>query len=119
MQLPASASQTLYSRREAEAGSTSNYVISETSNSEMLLTAAATITASATPSCVAICAIQAVRSRSGTTARGHARICRRTDQRLPSAMDAYLANERNRQRQAIECQEQLGLRPFGSTRPLS
>ena len=37
MQLPASASQTLYSRREAEAGSTSNYVISETSNSEMLL----------------------------------------------------------------------------------
>ena len=41
MQLPASASQTLYSRREAEAGSTSNYVISETSNSEMLLTAVA------------------------------------------------------------------------------
>ena len=41
MQLPASASQTLYSRREAEAGSTSNYVISETSNSEMLLNGSA------------------------------------------------------------------------------
>ena len=32
---------------------------------------------------------------------------------LPEAMDEYLAAERNRQRHAIECQEQLGLRPFG------
>jgi hypothetical protein len=32
---------------------------------------------------------------------------------LPDAMDAYLAAERNRQRHAVECQEHLGLRPFG------
>jgi hypothetical protein len=36
--LPASASQTLYSSREAEVGSTSNCVIGEPSNNEMLLT---------------------------------------------------------------------------------
>src|SRR5271157_5236425 len=32
---------------------------------------------------------------------------------LPDAVDEYLAAERNRQRHAVECQEQLGLRPFG------
>jgi TnpA family transposase len=32
---------------------------------------------------------------------------------FPAAVDEYLANERNRQRQAIECQEQIGLRYFG------
>jgi TnpA family transposase len=32
---------------------------------------------------------------------------------LPSAVEAYLAAERNRQRHAIECQERLRLRPFG------
>ena len=32
---------------------------------------------------------------------------------LPDCVDEYLATERNRQRHAIECQEQLGLRPFG------
>jgi Domain of unknown function (DUF4158) len=32
---------------------------------------------------------------------------------LPASIDKYLAEERNRQRHAIECQEQLGLRPFG------
>jgi hypothetical protein len=32
---------------------------------------------------------------------------------LPDAMDAYLAAERNRKRHAAECQEHLGLRPFG------
>ena len=32
---------------------------------------------------------------------------------LPDAVDGYLAAERNRQRHAVECQEQLGLRPFG------
>ena len=32
---------------------------------------------------------------------------------LPESIDKYLAEERNRQRHAIECQEQLGLRPFG------
>src|SRR4051812_44112329 len=32
---------------------------------------------------------------------------------LPHAIDAYLATERTRQRQAVECQERLGLRPFG------
>lgn len=32
---------------------------------------------------------------------------------LPDCFDEYLAMERNRQRHAIECQEQLGLRPFG------
>ena len=32
---------------------------------------------------------------------------------LPEAVDEYLAAERNRQRHAVECQEQLGLRPFG------
>jgi TnpA family transposase len=32
---------------------------------------------------------------------------------LPDCIDEYLAWERNRQRYAIECQEQLGLRPFG------
>ena len=32
---------------------------------------------------------------------------------LPGCIDKYLAAERNRQRHAIECQEQLGLRPFG------
>ena len=32
---------------------------------------------------------------------------------LPDAIDEYLASERNRQRHAAECQEQLGLRPFG------
>ncbi len=32
---------------------------------------------------------------------------------LPDAMDGYLAVERNRQRHAVECQELLGLRPFG------
>jgi hypothetical protein len=32
---------------------------------------------------------------------------------LPDCIDEYLATERNRQRHAIECQEQLGLRPFG------
>src|SRR3954468_17946746 len=31
----------------------------------------------------------------------------------PDCIDEYLATERNRQRHAIECQEQLGLRPFG------
>ena len=31
---------------------------------------------------------------------------------LPGCIDKYLAAERNRQRHAIECQEQLGLRPF-------
>jgi len=32
---------------------------------------------------------------------------------LPDVTDEYLAAERNRQRHAVECQEQLGLRPFG------
>jgi hypothetical protein len=32
---------------------------------------------------------------------------------LPDCIDEYLATERNRQRHAIECQEQLGLCPFG------
>lgn len=32
---------------------------------------------------------------------------------LPACIDEYLATERNRQRHAIECQEQLRLRPFG------
>src|SRR3954470_12929448 len=32
---------------------------------------------------------------------------------LPDAIDEYLAAERTRQRQAVECQERLGLRPFG------
>jgi TnpA family transposase len=32
---------------------------------------------------------------------------------FPASIDEYLANERNRQRHAIECQEQLGLRYFG------
>ena len=32
---------------------------------------------------------------------------------LPACIDEYLAAERNRQRHAIECQEQLRLRPFG------
>ena len=32
---------------------------------------------------------------------------------FPDAVDGYLAAERNRQRHAVECQEQLGLRPFG------
>jgi TnpA family transposase len=32
---------------------------------------------------------------------------------LPQAIDGYLATERNRQRHAIKCQHQLGLRPFG------
>ena len=32
---------------------------------------------------------------------------------LPDCIDDYLATDRNRQRHAIECQEQLGLRPFG------
>ena len=32
---------------------------------------------------------------------------------LPASIDTYLAEERNRQRHAIECQEQFGLRPFG------
>ena len=32
---------------------------------------------------------------------------------LPDYIDEYLAAERNRQRHAIECQERLGLRPFG------
>jgi TnpA family transposase len=31
---------------------------------------------------------------------------------FPASIDEYLANERNRQRQAIECQEQAGLRYF-------
>lgn len=29
------------------------------------------------------------------------------------AIDSYLAEERNRQRQSVECQERLGLRPYG------
>jgi hypothetical protein len=33
---------------------------------------------------------------------------------LPDAIDDYLAAERSRQRQTVECQEQLGLRPFGT-----
>jgi len=32
---------------------------------------------------------------------------------LPTAIDTYLAAERNRQRHAVECQERLRLRPFG------
>jgi TnpA family transposase len=32
---------------------------------------------------------------------------------LPDCLDEYLATERNRQRHAIECQDELGLRPFG------
>ena len=32
---------------------------------------------------------------------------------LPSSIDKYVTEERNRQRHAIECQEQFGLRPFG------
>ncbi|MGD0107033.1 MAG: Tn3 family transposase [Rhodopila sp.] len=32
---------------------------------------------------------------------------------FPASIDEYLANERNRQRQAIECQGQAGLRYFG------
>ena len=32
---------------------------------------------------------------------------------LPEGLDAYLAAERTRQRHAVECQEELGLRPFG------
>ena len=33
---------------------------------------------------------------------------------LPDAINGYLAAERSRQRQSVECQEQLGLRPFGT-----
>jgi len=33
---------------------------------------------------------------------------------LPDAINDYLAAERSRQRQSVECQEQLGLRPFGT-----
>ena len=32
---------------------------------------------------------------------------------LPASIEEYLAAERNRQRHAVECQERLGLRPFG------
>jgi TnpA family transposase len=32
---------------------------------------------------------------------------------LPTSIDKYIAEERNRQRHAIECQEEFGLRPFG------
>ena len=32
---------------------------------------------------------------------------------LPASIDTYVAEERNRQRHAIECQEEFGLRPFG------
>ncbi len=32
---------------------------------------------------------------------------------LPACFDDYLAAERTRQRHAVECQEELGLRPFG------
>src|SRR5439155_12525023 len=32
---------------------------------------------------------------------------------LPDSIDESLAAERTRQRQAVECQERLGLRPFG------
>lgn len=32
---------------------------------------------------------------------------------FPASIDEYLANARNRQRHAIECQEQIGLRYFG------
>jgi TnpA family transposase len=32
---------------------------------------------------------------------------------FPDCINDYLAKNRNRQRHAIECQEQLGLRPFG------
>jgi len=32
---------------------------------------------------------------------------------LPDCIDQYLVAERNRQRHAIDCQERLGLRPFG------
>ena len=32
---------------------------------------------------------------------------------LPDCIGEYLVTDRNRQRHAIECQEQLGLRPFG------
>ncbi len=32
---------------------------------------------------------------------------------LPDSIDEYLAAERTHQRQAVECQERLGLRPFG------
>ena len=32
---------------------------------------------------------------------------------MPGAMDDYVATERSRQRHAIECQDHLGLRPFG------
>ncbi len=32
---------------------------------------------------------------------------------LPSAIDEYFAAERTRQRQSVECREQLGLSPFG------
>jgi TnpA family transposase len=31
---------------------------------------------------------------------------------LPESIDTYLAEERNRQRHAVECQEEFGLRPF-------
>jgi TnpA family transposase len=31
----------------------------------------------------------------------------------PASIDTYLAEERNRQRHAIECREEFGLRPFG------
>ena len=36
---------------------------------------------------------------------------------IPDAVDKYLAAERNRRRHAVECQEQLGLRPFGKLPP--
>jgi TnpA family transposase len=32
---------------------------------------------------------------------------------LPGAISDYLAGERTRQRQSVECQDHLGLRPFG------
>jgi TnpA family transposase len=32
---------------------------------------------------------------------------------FPETFDEYLVDERNRQRHVTECQEQLGLRPFG------
>ena len=32
---------------------------------------------------------------------------------FPEAIDKYLAAERNRQHHAVDCQQQLGLRPFG------
>ena len=66
------------------------------------------------PLCAATCDIPAALC---ALVSGHQRLCwhllREQIDVLPSAIDTYVAEERNRQRHAIECQEEFGLRPFG------